>query len=245
MDPLDTSISPSVSPDVADAIASEFVTGTDAKGTPIHHAAYTTGRGVLSALYETSVNLSRAERDIKAAGMNDPATTDRLRRAATAKMNTARKAGSDALAGLQAHVDQLNAGIDDALGIPTAKVDVCEAGRASDIRAFIRSLPARERPEAIRQAIAGGDLACAAAILSASPLASGISKKEQDFARVDAEEKFCKPAVNLRGSIHRMIGLIETAMGSTEKRFGGLCGVGDSPAAVAARSLAAIEGGQQ
>lgn len=85
----------------------------------------------------------------------------------------------------------------------------------------------------------------AAAVLSASPLASGISLKEQGFARVDAEEKFCKPAVQLRESIGKMVGLVETAMNATEQRFGPLCGVGDSPAAKAARSLAALEGGQQ
>jgi hypothetical protein len=244
MDPIDTSISPAVSPDMADAIAPEFVISTDATGAPVHHAALTAGRGVLNTLFTTSTGLSEAERNIRAAGLNDPATTDRLRRAATAKMNAARKSASDGLASLQQHVDQISAGIDDALGIPTAKVDVCEAGRASDIRSFIRSLPARERPEAIRKAIAEGDRAVAAAVLSGgSALASGISAKEMEAVRFDAEERFCKPAVRLRDNIGRMVSLVETAMNATEKRFGPLCGVGDSRAAVAARSLAAIEGG--
>jgi hypothetical protein len=245
MDPLDTSISPSVSPDVADAIADQFTLSFGTDGQPVRHAAFTSGRGILSALYETSSALSEAERNIKAAGLNDPVTRDRLQRSATAKMNAARKSASDGLAALQAHVDQINAQIDTDLGIPTARTDVNENARAGEIRAYIRSLPQRERPEAIRQAISEGDTAVAAAVLSASPLASGISLKEQGFARVDAEEKFCKPAVQLRESIGKMVGLVETAMNATEQRFGPLCGVGDSPAAKAARSLAALEGGQQ
>lgn len=241
MDPSGT-ISISVSPDMADAIADQFTLSIDASGQPVRHAAYTSGRGVLAALYETSTGLAEAEANIKRAGLNDPATTDRLRRAATAKMNAARKSASDGLAALQAHVDQINQQIDTDLGVPTARTDVNENARAGEIRAYIRSLGARERPEAIRQAIATeGDKAVAAAILSASPWASGVTKKEWDFARVDAEERFCKPAVQLRESIGKMVGLVETAMTATEKRFGPLCGVGDSPAAKAARSLAALE----
>lgn len=244
MDPSST-ISISVDPGMADAIADQFTLSHDASGQPVRHGAYTSGRGVLAALYETSNALARAEQDIKAAGLNDPVTRDRLQRSATTKMNAARKAASDGLAALQAHVDQINAGIDTDLGIPTARTDVNENARAGEIRAYIRSLPARERPEAIRKAIGEGDTAVAAAVLSASPFASGISAKEQQFARVDAEEKFSKPAVQLRESIGKMVGLVETAMSATEKRFGPLCGVGDSPAAKAARSLAALEGGQQ
>lgn len=245
MDPSGT-ISISVSPDMADAIADQFTLSTDATGQPVRHAAYTSGRGVLAALYETSSALSEAERNIKAAGLNDPATADRLRRAATAKMNGARKSAADGLAALQGHVDSINQQIDTDLGIPTARTDVNENARAGEIRAYIRSLPERERAEAIRRAISEGDRAVAAAVLSAgSAYASGISRKELEFARVDAEERFCKPAVNLRSSVHRMIGLCETAMNATEQRFGPLCGVGDSPAAKAARSLAALEGGAQ
>lgn len=243
MDPSST-ISISVDPGMADAIADQFTLSTDATGQPVRHAAYTSGRGVLAALYETSTGLASAEQDIKRAGLTDPATTDRLRRAATAKMNAARKSASDGLAALQAHVDQINTQIDTDLGIPTTRTDVNENARAGEIRQFIRSLPQRERAEAIRRAISEGDKAVAAAVLSASPFASGISRKEQDFARADVEEKFCGPAVQLRESIGKMVGLVETAMNATEKRFGPLCGVGDSPAAKAARSLAALEGGQ-
>ncbi len=243
MDPSGT-ISISVSPDMADAIADQFTLSTDANGQPVRHAAFTSGRGVLAALYETSTALAEAEVNIKRAGMNDPATTDRLRRAATARMSAARKSASDGLAALQAHVDQINAGIDTDLGIPTARTDVNENARAGEIRSFIRSLPQRERAEAIRRAIAEGDRAVAAAVLSGgSPFASGISRKELEFARAESEERFCKPAVQLRDSIGRMVSLVETAMSATEKRFGPLCGVGDSPAAKAARSLAALEGG--
>lgn len=242
MDPS-SSISISVDPGMADAIADQFTLSHGADGQPVRHAAFTAGRSVLAALYETSTGLARAELDIKAAGLTDPVTRDRLQRSATAKMNTARKSASDGLAALQAHVDQINMRIDTDLGIQTARTDVNENARAGEIRAYLRSLSQRDRPEAIRKAISEGDTAVAAAVLSASPLACGLTRKEQDFARVDAEEKFCKPAVQLRDSIGKMVGLVETAMNATEKRFGPLCGVGDSPAAKAARSLAALEGG--
>lgn len=242
---MDMSFSPSVDPAMAEAIADQFTLSHGADGQPVRHAGYTAGRAVLAALYETSNALSSAELDIKRAGLTDPATVDRLRRAAVNKMNGVRKSASDGLAALQAHVDQINAGIDTDLGIQTARTDVNENARAGEIRSFIRSLPQRERPEAIRKAISDGDTAVAAAVLGASPLASGLTRKEQDFARYEAEERFCKPAVQLRDSIGKMVGLVETAMNATEKRFGPLCGVGDSPAAKAARSLAALEGGQQ
>lgn len=242
MDPSST-ISISVDPGMADAIADRFILSHGADGKPVHHSAYTSGRTVLAGLLETSTALAEAEANIKRAGLNDPATTDRLRRAATAKMNAARKSASDGLAGLQAHVDQINASIEADLGIQNARTDVNENARAGEVRAYIRSLGAQERPEVIRKAISEGDTAVAAAVLSASPFASGISRKEQSFVRADAEEKFCRPAVQLRESIGKMVSIVETAMNATEKRFGPLCGVGDSPAAKAARSLAVLEGG--
>lgn len=238
-----TDISISVDPAMADAIADEFNVAIDADGKPVRHAAFTAGRAAFDVLFSTSTALSQAERNIKAAGIDDPATTDRLRRAATSKMNTARKAASDGLAAIQAHVDQINASIDDTLGIPTAKVDVCEAGRCSDIRAYLRSLGESQRADAIRKAITvDNDAAVARAVLSASPLASGITKKEADFARVDAEERFARPAVRLRDSIGKLTRLLETAINATEARFGPLCGVGESPAAKAEAALRAVEG---
>lgn len=243
MESVDTSISPSVDPATADAIADQFTLSVNPDGQVVRHAAFTSGRAVLANLFTTSKALSEAERDIKAAGLNDPITRDRLRRAATAKMNAGRKAAADGLAALQAHVDQINAQIDTDLRLPTARVDVCEAGRCSDIRSYIRSLSSRERSEAIRKAIGDGDVDVAAAVLSASPYASGLTRKEAENIRMDAEERFCKPAVRLRESIGRMVTLVETAMNSTERRFGGLCGVGDTPAARAARSLSALETG--
>lgn len=239
---IDTSVSPAVDPMVADAIADQFVLSVGTDGKPVHHAAFTSGRGVLDTLHQSSLAMAQAERDIKAAGMNDPATTDRMRRAAKSKMDAARKAVETGVAALTAHRDQVEAGIVEALGIPTARVDVNEAGRASDIRAYLRGLPERQRSEAIRKAIADGDASVAAAVLSASPLASGIDRRSADAMRGEAELKFAGDAVRLRDSIDRMRGLVDTAMGATEKRFA-RWGFGNSAAAKAAQSLAALEGG--
>lgn len=244
MDPSST-VSISVSPEMADAIADKFTLSHDASGQPVRHAAFTAGRGVLASLHDTSIALATAELDIKRAGLTDPATVDRLRRAAVNKMNGVRKSASDGLAALQSHVDQINKQIDADLGVPTATIDANANARAGEIRQYIRSLPQRERAEVIRRAITEGDKAVAAAVLSGgSPLASGLTSKELDFARSDAEEKFCKPAVAMREAVAKMIGLCETAIKVTESRFGPLTGAGDSPAAAAARSLARLEGGQ-
>jgi hypothetical protein len=239
---IDTSISPAVDPACCDAIADEFITGMNEAG-PVRHAAFTATRAAMDTLFTTSHALADAERNIRTAGLNDPQTADRLRRAATAKMAAARKSASDALANLQCHVDQINAGIDDAFGLPTARVDVCEAGRCADVRAYLRTLPKGERADAIRKAMEDRDVAVVAAVLSASPLASGIDRKTAEFVRTDAERAFAPDAVRLRANIGRLVSVLETAMDSTEKRFAPLTGTGESPAARAARSLAALEGG--
>jgi len=233
----------SVDPSNADAIADQFIVGVNEAG-PVRHAAFTTTRAAMDTLFSTSKALAEAEANVKRAGLSDPATADRLRRAATAKMNAARKSSSDALALLQAHVDQINAGIDDTLGIPTARVDVCEAGRCADVRAFLRGLPQRDRTEAIRKALNDRDAAVAAAVLSASPLASGLTKREAEFIRADAERVFAGDAVRLRGNIGRLTTMLETAINATERRFSPMTGTGDTPEARAARSIAALEGGQ-
>ncbi len=243
MEQIDTRL-PSVDPMLADEIAPEFVIDANEAG-PVHHAAFSAGRNALASLYSSGMAMAQAEKDIKAAGMgNDQTTADRLRRAATAKMNAASKAVADALAGLDAHTDQIQAGIDDAIGIPNTRADLTEAGRASDVRAFLRSLGKTERAETIRRAIVvEKDRAFAAAILSASPYASGISAKDVEFVRADSEQAFSGDAMRLRDSIRKMRGIVVTAGGVIEKRFGPLTGFGGSRAAAAQRSLAALENG--
>lgn len=234
----------SLDPMLADEIAPEFVVGANEAG-PVHHAAYSAGRNALASLYSSGMAMAQAERDIKAAGTgNDQTTAERLRRAATSKMSGASKAVTDTLAALDAHTDQIQAGIDDAIGIPSARADMTEAGRASDVRAFLRSLGKNERTETLRKAIAvEKDRAFAAAILSASPYASGLSAKDVEFVRADAEQAFAGDAMRLRDSIRKMRGLVVTAGGVIEKRFGPLTGFGGSRAAAAQRSLAALENG--
>lgn len=233
----------SIDPSNADALASEFIIGRDASGQPVHHAAFTNVRAAMQTLFDTSTALDSAMRDIKAAGVNDPATTDRLRRAAVGKMNSARKAVAEALTAAHQHVEAVNVEIDTHLGIPTARVDVLEAGRCSDVRAYLRSLPQRDRTEAVRKAIADGDKAVVAAILSASPYASGLTRKEAEFARADAERAFTGESVRMRASIGRLVTLLETAASSAERRHAGLTGGGDSPVARAERAISALEEG--
>jgi hypothetical protein len=87
------------------------------------------------------------------------------------------------------------------------------------------------------------DRAVAAAVLSASPWASGLNAEAAGFVRSEAERVFAEPQVRLRDSLSKLRGLVATAGAALEREFGGLVGVGDSPAAKAARSLGALEGG--
>lgn len=232
----------SVDPSNADALSDRFIIGRTEVG-PVHHPGFTATRAAMAAMHATAAQLADAEQTIKQAGLNDAQTVDRLRRAASAKMGAARKAAADGLSALQAHVDAVNSGIDERLGLPTARLDVNENARSGEVRAYLRSLPVGERTSAIRRALSvEGDAAVAAAVLSASPMASGLTAKEVGFVRADAERTFTPDAVQLRSGLHQLAGLLTAASAAMDKRFGPMTGTGNSATAKAAAALAGLEG---
>lgn len=81
------------------------------------------------------------------------------------------------------------------------------------------------------------------ASLSASPPASGISKRDHDALREDAENVLASGEVNLRAGLARLRDRLAKATESTTSRFGALTGAGESPQVRAERAVLTIEGG--
>lgn len=240
-----TTVPISCDPGICDAIAAEFVTGHAADGSAIHDPGFSTARAAFVQASEHAALLAQAAGDIERAGLKDPATRDRLRVAASKRMAAAGKTIGDAMDALASRADQVQTIInDEILGISATRTDFGENARAGEIRAYLRSLPEPARAEAVRRAVTGEkDRAVAAAVLSASPWASGLNAETAGFVRSDAERIFAEPQVRLRDSLSKLRALVATAGAALEREFGPLVGVGDSPAAKAARSLGALEGG--
>lgn len=233
----------SLDPSNVSALEKHFIIGRQADGTPVFHNAYTAVRSAMQNLFDASKALDDAAAQVKAAGVNDPALTDRLRRAAVQRMNAARQAVANALDATRAGVNVANDDIDNHLRIPNHRTDLGSMMRANDVRAYIRSLPENQRADALRKALAEKDVDAIGAVLSASPLASGIDAKTAGYIRADAERVFAGPYVHLRTNIQRLSSLLETAIGTAERRHAGLTGAGDSPTARAARAVEAVETG--
>lgn len=235
-------------PSIPDQLAPEFITGHTADGQPVMDGAFTIARAVFVGLSDAAALMGDADANIRRAGITDPITTDRLRTAATKQMVRAQKLVADGLSALEARADQVQAAIDnEALNLSTTRLDVNENARAGEIRRFLAGLPREERLETIRKAITiDKDRAVASAVLSNSPWAVGLSAKDAEFIRADAERVFAPDLFRLRSSLARLRALVENAGTSIVKRYGALTGVGGSRAAAAQRSLTALEkaGGQ-
>lgn len=242
--PIDTSVSPALDPSILDApqVAAPLTIGQATDGSPVLHPALTASRAAMKTMHDSSAALAEAERAIKAT--NDPAANKRLRAGAEKRLADATKASADALDVIARHREKVCGEIDEALGIPEARTSVTAAMRASDIRAHIRSLgtPAA-RMEAVRAAISAGDREAAAAALSCSPLALGITQREADTLRDFAEHQFARPLVAIRDGLDKVRGIVENADRITTSRFGSLIGRGDSREARAEAALRNLEGG--
>lgn len=244
MEQVNTNIPPDCDPGIVDAMAPTLIIGHNTEG-PVHDPSVTTARAVFTGLSESASLLGDAAASIKAARLTDSATVDRLNAAAGKHMARASKLISDGLASLDARADQVQAEIDEAhLNIGTTRLDVNENARAGEVRQYLRSLPKSDRLDAIRKAITvDQDRAVAAAVLSASPWAVGLDAKDIAGIRTDAERIFAPDAVRVRDGIGKIRARMEAAGASVVRRYGDMVGVGDTPAARAARSLAALEGG--
>ncbi|MCC6676408.1 MAG: hypothetical protein IT436_04630 [Phycisphaerales bacterium] len=238
-------MSPSVHPAMAEHLAPEFVIGTNEAGS-IHHPAYTAGLATMGTLWATSAGLAEAEAAIKAAG-TDPASERRLRAGAEASLSKARKAAEGALGAIAQHREQTESAITEALGVNEARQQVTTALRASAIHANLsRITDSGKRSDELRAILAEGDAESAAAILAAPARASGLTAKQYAEFRRDAEQRFAPKVVALRDSLDKLRTVVERADRLTFQRFGGLIGLGGTPAGRVEASLRALEnGGEQ
>ncbi|GMV71380.1 MAG: hypothetical protein AMXMBFR77_12180 [Phycisphaerales bacterium] len=240
---IDTSISMSVTPEMIDVHRDGFILGANTDGSPVFHDAFTKARATMEAVFTKSRALSEAERALKAATAQqaDPAQERRLRTLAARTLGECRKAVEGALESIGAHRAKADEEITNALGIPAARLQVTDSQRASDVRAALRAMGKAERMAALRSAVQDGDAEAVGAILSASPLAAGLSRTEADNLRADAERRFTPELAAFRSNLDRLREVIVRAGDVTEKRFGSLVGRGNSPAARVEAALSALE----
>lgn len=237
-----STISPSVDPTMADAIADQLTIGTNADGSPVYSPAFTAGRATLAKLHESSLALADAEAGIKRAGMTDPVTADRLRNAARKTMAAIAKSVESGLAALTANHDQCTAEIEAAIGTEQSRTGVCENARGAEIRSWVRSLPTPSaRTDALLAAIREGEREIVAAVLAAPAALSGIKPDARENLAAEAAERFAPASTKMRASIDKMRSMLQIAASATGQRFAATTGFGESVAAVAQRSLTALE----
>lgn len=240
MDPS-LNFSPSISADVADAIASEFIIGQDANG-PVMSPVFNTGRNLLAKMQADSVKLAEAEAGIKAAGLTDAVTVERLRTSARRIMGNIDKATETGLAALTAAEEKCAADILAAIGTEESRTQVCANARAAEIRAWIRSLPsASARTDALNAACRGKEREIVSAVLAAPAALSGLTAQARDNLAAEAADCFAPEATRAKASIAKLRGLIVTAASACTRQWGPLTGTGDSLAAQAQRRLLAVE----
>lgn len=242
---IDTSVSITIHPQTVDAYRGAFVLGTNIDGSPVIHDAFNKARAAMEVLFTRSMTMAEAERAMKSAAAQqaDPSQERRLRAGASRSLSECRKTVETTLEALAGHRAKVADDIFQGLGIPVARTSVTDSQRASDVRSALRAMSKSDRLSAMRAAVREGDSEAVASVLSASPLASGLSSGEMDGLRAEAEQKFTPEAAAMRDNLDRLSEVIARSGNITERRFGPLVGQGDSPGARAERAISALEGG--
>jgi hypothetical protein len=240
--PLDLSVPLAARPEVVRSLRGQFVIGENA-GAPVLHPAFSAAEQAAGTLHATAQRLAEVERSAKAAKA-DPGLHARLSSAAARTLASARKAHESARTTLAEHRLKLADEIDARIGVPNARTSVTDALRASAVYSHLRSLPdSAARFEAVRVAIGAGDAEVAAAVLAASPLASGLDRNHHATLRTASESKFAPALLNLRSGLDSVGEVLDRSLASVVARFGPLAAEGSGAHARATRAVAALEGG--
>lgn len=237
---VDTPLSPTLSVEVVDALGKDFQIGANADG-PVYDPGFSAARQAMQSLRASAELLADAEGAVK--GAKDATNERRLRTGAESKLNAARKAMESGLTSIAARREAVEAEIDGALGLVSARTELVPAMRSGEIRAYFQRLSADDRFALGREAIAAGDIETVSAILSVTPIASGLSRDKANMLRMMAEQKFAPGKVALRAGLDKLSSALTRAGGVITDRFGGLVGQGDGRDARAQRALKALEGG--
>lgn len=237
---INTDIPVSIHVDNIDPLRDAFTLGVNADGSPVLHDAFTKARGAMDVLFTKSSALSEADRALR--GRIDSAQERRLRAGADRALSDARQSVEAALESIAQHRAKTEDDITNTLGIPAARTSVTDSQRAADVRSALRAMPKTARLDALRAALNEGDAEAVAAVLSASPLASGLTRGDLEGLRMDAERKFAPKAAALRDSMDRLREVLARAGDATERTWGRLAGRGTDPHARAEAALRNLEG---
>jgi hypothetical protein len=236
-----TDVSPSVLPENVDGLQPAFVLDVNQSGVVLD-PAFSNARAAMETLHSSYTALADAESALDRAP--DPSAAKRLRSGAESRLRSAMKTADAALATIDARAREVEEGIENTLGIPLARTSVTDSQRASDVRFSLRLTREGDRFHVVRRAIEAGDTEAVAAVLSASPLASGISQEHFKQLRMLAELKFAGSLVQKRESIGKLRTTLQRAGELTRSRFAPLLG-DDGREARREASLRALEGGAQ
>lgn len=236
-------LSPSVHPDMLSPVEAELTIDRDTEGKPVHDPALSAARGALARLHEGGTSLVEAESQLRErdGARLAPADAHRLRITAEKTMGALRKAVDSAHESIAQRREAVEGEIAAALQLPEHRTSIVHASRAADVRAALRAMSANERAEAIRAAITAGDVEAVASVLSASPLASGLSRDDHERLKADAEHRFAPRLTAIRAALDKTRTILTRAADLTQRRFAPLIGEGDTPAARAEAAMRRAE----
>lgn len=239
--PINTDIPVSVHVDNLAPMRDAFILGVDTQGQPIIDDAFNKAWASMETLYTKSAALSEADRALKATRI-DSAQERRLRAGADKALSESRQTVETALESIAKHRAKAEDEISAALQLPEHRSSVVHSMRADSIRRVLHTMPKTARLDALRAAINEGDVEAVASVLSASPLASGLSRGDLEGLRMDAERKFAPQAANRRDALIRLGETLARAGDATERTWGRLVGRGSDPHARAEAALRNLEG---
>jgi hypothetical protein len=236
--------SPTLDPGVLAPLAPDFQIGQNDAG-PVYDAAFTSVAASMHTIHDSARLLGEAVDSVTQA--RDPGAQRRLHAAATARLNTARRGVEAATNAIDSRRAQLEAEIDVDLMLPQHKAGVVENIVANDVRGRLRQLGGGSRAfDAVREAIANNDPPGVAAVLAASPLASGLGYDQHRMLRSMAEQAFSPKRVAMRAGLEKLSAVVARAGDVLNAEYGYLLGEGDGRDARKERALRALEtnGGQ-
>lgn len=133
--------------------------------------------------------------------------------------------------------------LDKAVGFALTDDNPTTKALASEVRAHIASLPAKDRFGFVHNAIKEGDLATVSAVLNAQPFLTKLKPEEHAQARIAAAGVFAATAVAEREAVGKLIDAVDLAGRSVLGRFQKVQAAKDTPRAKANRELAALRKG--
>jgi len=133
--------------------------------------------------------------------------------------------------------------LDKAVAFALTDDDPATKALAGEVRAHVKSLPAKERFGFLQNAIKAGDLATVSAVVNAQPFLSGMKPEEHGSARLLAAQTFAAEAVAQRQAVGKLRDAVDLAGAEVLKRFAAVQRGKDTPRAKANRELAKLKKG--